>query len=145
MRPSLLSKLRKLEGFQLHFNVDVRREQADFDTRHERKVGASSSGLSAGSGSTCRTQFIQELTPARPQRKFLHLVIILSKLLIVVSLTGLLRCSGTFRNASREFDEKALAALKQAMSTTESMGYPSQLVPMLILLGALFFMLAGTY
>jgi hypothetical protein len=70
-------------------------------------------------------------------------VIILSKLLFAISLTGLLRCSATFRKASRQFDEDAVAALKQIMSITESMGYPSQLAPILILLGALFFMLAG--
>jgi hypothetical protein len=72
-------------------------------------------------------------------------MIILSKLLLVVSLTGLLQCSGKFRKASREFDERALATLRQMMSITESMGYPSQLAPILILLGALFFILAGTH
>jgi len=70
---------------------------------------------------------------------------ILSKLLLVVLLTGLLQCSAKFRKASREFDQEALAALKQIMSITESMGYPSQLAPILILLGALFFMLAGPH
>jgi hypothetical protein len=72
-------------------------------------------------------------------------MIILSKLLFVVSLTGLLQCSGKFRKASRAFDERALASLRQMMSITESMGYPSQLAPILILLGALFFILAGTH
>jgi len=72
-------------------------------------------------------------------------VILFSKLLLVVSLTGLLQCSAKFRKASREFDQQALDALKQIMSITESMGYPSQLAPILILLGALFFMLAGTH
>jgi len=70
-------------------------------------------------------------------------MIIFSKLLFIVSLAGLLQCSGKFRKASRAFDQQALAALKQVMSVTESMGYPSQLAPALIILGALFFMLAG--
>ena len=70
-------------------------------------------------------------------------MIILSKLLLAVSLTGLLRCSAKFRKASREFDEEAIATLKQMMSITESLGYPRQLAPILILLGALVFMLAG--
>ena len=85
------------------------------------------------------------LTRARPWRRFLNLMIILSKLLLVISLIGLLQCSGKFRKASRAFDERALASLKQMMSMTESMGYPSQLAPILILLGALFFVLAGAH
>jgi len=84
-----------------------------------------------------------KLTPECPQLRLLSLMIILSKLLLVVSVAGLLQCSAKFRKASRAFDQEALATLKQVMSVTESMGYPSQLAPVLILLGALFYMLAG--
>jgi hypothetical protein len=69
-------------------------------------------------------------------------VVFLSKMLIVISLTALLRCSSTFRTKSREFDEQAFAALKQAMRVMEDSGYPPQLVPLLILLTALSFMLS---
>lgn len=68
----------------------------------------------------------------------------LSKILIVISLTALLRCSGRFRDSSRAFDEQAIATLKQLMSVTENLGYPPQLAPLLILLVALCFMFAGT-
>ena len=66
----------------------------------------------------------------------------LSKLLIVISLTGLVRCSSTFRTKSREFDERAFAALRRMMRVTEDSGYPPQIVPILILLTALSFMLS---
>ena len=69
-------------------------------------------------------------------------MLILSKILIAIALTGLVRCSSTFREKSREFDERALAALKQIMHTTEESGYPPQLIPLLILLTAFSFMLS---
>lgn len=70
------------------------------------------------------------------------LVLILSKILIAISLVGLVRCSATFRNKSREFDEQAFAALKRVMRATEESGYPPQLIPLLILLTAVSFMLS---
>ena len=69
-------------------------------------------------------------------------MIILSKILFAISLVGLLRCSTTFRTASREFDERVFAALKRMMHATEDSGYPAELAPMLILLSALCFMLS---
>ncbi len=69
-------------------------------------------------------------------------MLILSKILIGISLVGLLRCSATFRNKSREFDEQAFAALKRVMRATEESGYPPQLIPLLILLTAVSFMLS---
>jgi hypothetical protein len=72
-------------------------------------------------------------------------VIILSKILIVVLVTALVRSSARFRDASREFDEHAMATLRQAMIVTESMGYPRLFAPFLIILTALFFMLAGMH
>jgi hypothetical protein len=67
-------------------------------------------------------------------------VIVVSKILIVISLLGLLRCSPKFREASRELDERAFAVLKRMMHATEDTGYPAELGPMLILLTALCFM-----
>ena len=69
-------------------------------------------------------------------------MLILSKLMIVASVVGLLRCSSTFRERSREFDEQAFAALKRIMRTTEECGYPPQLIPLLIILTAISFMLS---
>ena len=69
-------------------------------------------------------------------------MIIVSKILIAISLVGLLRCSAKFRTASREFDERVFAAVKRMMHATEDSGYPAELAPMLILLTALFFMLS---
>jgi hypothetical protein len=69
-------------------------------------------------------------------------VLILTKLLIMVSILGLLRCSQSFRSLSRRTDEQALAALKRAMNAAEDYGYPPQLVHLLILLMALSFMLS---
>jgi hypothetical protein len=70
------------------------------------------------------------------------LMIVFSKLLIVVAVLGLLRCSASFQSMSREVDEWAFAALRRIMNLTEESGYPPQLVPLLILLTALSFMLS---
>jgi hypothetical protein len=75
-------------------------------------------------------------------RRILPLVLILSKLLIVVALVGLLRCSEHFRSMSRQLDEQAFAVLRRIMSATEDCGYPPQLIPLLILLTAVSFMLS---
>ena len=69
-------------------------------------------------------------------------MLILSKILISISLVGLLRCSSTFREKSREFDEQAFAALRRIMRATEDSGYPPQLIPFLIILTAVSFMLS---
>ena len=69
-------------------------------------------------------------------------MLIVSKILIAISLVGLLRCSAKFRTASREFDERVFAVLKRMMHATEDRGYPAELAPMLILLSALCFMLS---
>ena len=68
-------------------------------------------------------------------------MLIVSKILIAISLVGLLRCSEKFRVASREFDERVFAGLKRMMHATEDAGIPAGLGPMLILLSALCFML----
>jgi len=70
-------------------------------------------------------------------------LLILSKILIVVSVTALLRCSEQFRRMSRETDELAFTALKRIMQTTEDCGYPRHLIPVLIALTALSFMLSS--
>ena len=67
---------------------------------------------------------------------------ILSKILIIVSVVSLLRCSEKFRSMSRELDEQAFTALRRIMHATEDRGYPPQLVPILMLLTALSFMLS---
>jgi hypothetical protein len=69
-------------------------------------------------------------------------VIVLAKILIAISLVGLLRTSARFRSVSRELDELAFAALKRIMNATEESGYPRELIPLLILLTALSFMLS---
>jgi hypothetical protein len=68
-------------------------------------------------------------------------VLIVSKILIAISLVGLLRCSEKFRTSSREFDERVLASLKRMTQATEEHGFPAELGPMLIILSALCFML----
>jgi hypothetical protein len=73
------------------------------------------------------------------------LVLILSKLMIVFSVVGLLRCSSTFRQRSRELDEHAFAALRRIMRTTEECGYPPQLIPLLIILTAISLMLSMVF
>ena len=70
-------------------------------------------------------------------------LLIVSKILIAISIAGLLRCSSQFRRMSRELDEQALAVLKRAMHATEESGYPPHLVPLLMLLTALCFMLSS--
>ena len=70
-------------------------------------------------------------------------MLVLSKILMAISIAGLLRCSQTFRSLSRETDERALAALKRIMHATEDCGYPAQLFPLLMILTALCFMLSG--
>jgi hypothetical protein len=70
-------------------------------------------------------------------------VLILSKILIVVSVMGLLRCSARFRRMSREVDDHVYTALKRIMRATEDCGYPPQLVPLLLLLTALSFILSA--
>ena len=72
----------------------------------------------------------------------MDLVLILSKILIIVSVVSLLRCSEKFRSMSRELDEQAFTALRRIMHATEDRGYPPQLVPILMLLTALSFMLS---
>ena len=67
---------------------------------------------------------------------------ILSKILIIVSVVSLSRCSEKFRSMSRELDEQAFTALRRIMHATEDRGYPPQLVPILMLLTALSFMLS---
>lgn len=69
-------------------------------------------------------------------------MLILSKLLIAISLVGLVRCSPTFMAQSREFDERVFAALRRIMRITEDTGYPPQLIPFLIILTAVSFMLS---
>jgi hypothetical protein len=69
-------------------------------------------------------------------------VLILSKLLVAISVAGLLRCSGKFMSMSRELDERAFTALRRIMLATEDCGYPPQIIPLLMLLTALCFMLS---
>ena len=70
-------------------------------------------------------------------------MIIVAKILITLSLVGLMRCSSKFRSMSREFDEQVVAALKRIMHATEENGYPPQVIPLLMLLTALSFMLSS--
>ena len=69
-------------------------------------------------------------------------MILLAKLLITLSIVGLLRTSERFQSMSRELDERAFAALKRIMTATEECGYPRELIPILMLLTALSFMLS---
>ena len=71
------------------------------------------------------------------------LVLIFSKILIAISVLGLLRCSESFRRMSSELDEQVFAALKRIMRTTEESGYPPHLIPLLMLLTVLTFMLSA--
>jgi hypothetical protein len=69
-------------------------------------------------------------------------VIILTKILIIISSIGLLRCSEKFRAASREFDGHAMASLKRILHVAEDMGIPSSIAPLLVLLTMLCCMLS---
>lgn len=69
-------------------------------------------------------------------------MILLAKVLIIISLVGILRTSTRFQSMSRELDEHAFAALKRIMNATEECGYPRELIPILMLLTALSFMLS---
>ena len=69
-------------------------------------------------------------------------MIIFSKLLFVISIVGLIRCSESFRTASREFDERAFAAMKRMLHATEDSGYSAQTGPILILVLTFCFMMA---
>jgi hypothetical protein len=69
-------------------------------------------------------------------------MILLAKVLIIISLVGILRTSSRFQSMSRELDEHAFAALKRIMNATEECGYPRELIPILMLLTALSFMLS---
>jgi hypothetical protein len=70
------------------------------------------------------------------------MLLLLAKVLITVSLVGLLRTFAWFQSMSRELDEHAFAALKRIMNATEECGYPRELIPLLMLLTALTFMLS---
>jgi hypothetical protein len=72
----------------------------------------------------------------------LAVILLLAKLLITISVVGLLRTSRRFQSMSRELDELAYAALKRIMNATEESGYPRELIPILMLLTALSFMLS---
>jgi hypothetical protein len=69
-------------------------------------------------------------------------VIILSKILIIISSIGLLRCSERFRTASREFDGQAIATLKHIMHVAEEMGIPRSITPLLLLLTILCYLVS---
>ena len=70
-------------------------------------------------------------------------MLFLSKILIAVAVVGLLRCSDKFRRMSRETDEQVFAAVKRIMHSAEEIGYPPQVIPLLMLLTALCFMLSA--
>jgi hypothetical protein len=72
----------------------------------------------------------------------LSLMLILSKILIVISVVGLLRCSSRFRRISHELDQQVLTALKRMMHVSSDQGYPSLFFPVLILLTVLSFLLS---
>jgi len=67
-------------------------------------------------------------------------VIILAKILIVLSVVGLLRCSEKFRTIGRELDDQAIASLRQIMRVSEEMGIPRSIAPLLIILSFVCFM-----
>jgi hypothetical protein len=62
------------------------------------------------------------------------------KIMIVVCVVGMLRCSPRFQNMSRELDDTAIAAMKRLIQTAEESGFPPSTIPILILLTALAFM-----
>ena len=70
-------------------------------------------------------------------------MLILSKILIAIALVGLLRCSESFRRMGRELDEHVFAAMNRIMHATEEHGYPPHLIPLLMLLTALFFIMSA--
>ncbi len=67
---------------------------------------------------------------------------LVAKILIIVSVVGLLRCSARFRSMSSELDQRVYSAIQRLMHATESDGQPPQLVMLVILLSALSFMLS---
>ncbi len=69
-------------------------------------------------------------------------MLFLTKLLIIFAVVGLLKSSPAIQRMSREFDERAFAALKRIMHAAEECGYPPEAIPLLIVLTALTFMLS---
>jgi hypothetical protein len=69
-------------------------------------------------------------------------VIILTKILIIISSIGLLRCSKKFRAASSEFDRHVIATLKHVTHVAEEMGIPRSITPILVLLAILYYMVS---
>jgi len=65
---------------------------------------------------------------------------IVLKLLVVVSVVGLLRSSKQFRTMSREVDESVMLALKRFMHAAEESGFPPEVVPFLVVVTVLTFM-----
>jgi hypothetical protein len=70
-------------------------------------------------------------------------MLLVTKLMIVVCVVGMLRSSDRFQSMSREMDESAMSALKKIMNAAEEYGFPSEIIPLLMLLTALTFMLSA--
>ena len=62
------------------------------------------------------------------------------KIMIVVSVVGMLHSSERFRSMSREMDESVILTLRRIMRTAEESGFPAEVIPVLMLLTALMFM-----
>ena len=67
---------------------------------------------------------------------------LISKIVIALAVVGILRASNRFKSMSRELDESAMTALNKIMQLAEESGYPSESVPLLMLLTVMAFMLA---
>jgi hypothetical protein len=70
-------------------------------------------------------------------------VLLLYKILLILSVIGILRCSDRFTRMSREFDDEVVTSVRRIMRATEDHGYPPHLIPLLILLTAFSFLLSA--
>ena len=67
------------------------------------------------------------------------------KLLITVSVVGILRSSQRFRDMSQDLDEAAYASIRKIMLASEECGYPPETLPVLMMLTALLLTLSMTF
>jgi hypothetical protein len=66
-----------------------------------------------------------------------------AKIAIIVLVVGLLWSSPRYRTMSRNLDQAAIAALKRMMCAAEESGYPSSLIPFLLVMTALMYALSS--
>jgi hypothetical protein len=67
------------------------------------------------------------------------------KLLMTLSVVGILRSSQRFRDMSQDLDEAAYASIRKIMRASEECGYPPETLPVLMMLTALLLTLSMAF